>query len=287
MEALLALDKRGLFPAPGEDAPAFAARLEDLNVRLQEMENQLKQTGSYTVEDVTVGRDARIPASIFSEAAAKTGKLYGFQCDWVPGFFINPSFSGLFGGCAFSFYPDFFSLFIIRSSFRKKKNWLWYRREELLAHELCHVARAGLLSNDFEELFAYQTAATAFRRITGGIFRAQKDVFLFLGVTLLQLLAQIVRVFYCPSLPSWPFWSLLAAVFVFLVLRLARDTAHFRKARRRLAEIYGGADNAGIVIFHAADREIREIARTGNLPELLKKYESEELRWKMMRRRFQ
>jgi hypothetical protein len=148
------------------------------------------------------------------------------------------------------------------------------------------VARAGIASNDFEELFAYQTASTAFRRITGGIFRSQTDVFLFLGVTLLQLLAQIARVFYFPNLPAWPAWTLLGAVFAFLVLRLCRDTAHHRQAISNLKTFCGDENDARIILFHCTDAEVRQLAKTKNVASLVKKNADNQLRWKILLHRF-
>lgn len=37
--------------------------------------------------------------------------------------------------------PEFFTLFIIRRTLKDQERWLIYRRNELISHELCHVAR--------------------------------------------------------------------------------------------------------------------------------------------------
>ena len=286
LDALAELDRRGLSPAPNEDAPAFAERLRGLNANYQSMEGELAKGGTYTVEGVTVRRDARIPEEVFSAAGEVTEALYGFRCDWVPGFFLDPRFSGLFGGCAFYFYPDFFALFIIRHSFQNKERWLWYRRDELLAHELCHIARIGLESHAYEEYFAYQTAATAFRRVVGGIFRSQTDVFLFLGATLLEFCTQLSRAFF--AVPLWVpavGWAALVGVVAFLLLRLLAMIRTHHRAHANLAAAYGNAGTARHVLFHCTDAEIGDLARGADAA-LLRQWSAENLRWKIILHRF-
>ncbi len=278
------LDERGLTPAVDEDAAAFAQRLESLNANLVAMNDQLAENGQYTIEDVTVSAEDAIPTEIFQQPCEITRELYGFACDWVPGFFLNPKFSGLFGGCAFSFFPDFFAMFIVRHSFKDNHRWLWYQRDELLAHELCHVARIGCASMAYEELFAYQTATTGFRRITGGIFRNQVDSFVFLGATLLILISQLLRTFFFTSWPHWPAWIIFAAVLTFLVGRLTRDTRRHRQALGKLTAFYQGqAATARMALFHATDQEVQQLAEATDVGKLVDQWSDAELRWKVVK----
>lgn len=287
MAALAQLDARGLTPAADEDAAGFAARLRTLKGNMTAMESALRQDGTYTVEGVTVEEACRIPPEGFEKAQRHTDRLYGFSCDWVPGFYLNPRFSGLFGGCAFYFYPEFFALFIIRHSFRDRERWLCYNRDELLAHELCHVARVGLFSRRYEELFAYQTAATAFRRFTGGIFRSQGDVFLFLGAAFFQVICQLVRAFVCPALPAWIGWGALGGVVFFLVMRLLLMQGTVKRARTSLVTLYhGDMRSANSALFHATDEEVEELAKSSAPAELLARYSREHLRWRIALYRF-
>lgn len=258
LEALVQLDASGLLIGVDEEASDYAERLRCLRRNIGRMDDELGRTGVFTVEGVSVQADSRIPEAVFAEARAETERLYGFQIDWVPGFFINPQYSLLFGGCAFYFYPDFFALFIIRRAFARRERWLIYSRRELLAHELCHVARIALGSRVYEELFAYQTATSAFRRFSGSIFRSQAEALALLGSTLALLAAQMVQTLVWSAWPVWPFWGLVVGVGLWLMLHLARLQRRFEAALRAAEWLAPGQARA--MLFRCTDDEIDDLA---------------------------
>ena len=264
-EALLALDRRGLLASAGESVEEYLARIRKLQGNINAMEDALSKDGHYEIEGIEVVSKDRIKPSFFDSANAQCLDLFGFEADWVPAFFINPSFSFLFGGCSFSFLPDFFAMFIIRRSFKNRQRWLIYGRDELMAHEMCHVARAPLLSNAYEETFAYCTTKSSFRKYIGGIFLSQWDSFMLLGSTLVLLLAQICNIFLM-QLPVWIFWLLPPIVLAWLMLRYWRLRRRMAKAHSTLATIYGR--NATKVLFRCSDDEINELAN-GTIPDAL------------------
>jgi hypothetical protein len=258
LAALEQLDAAGLLMGADETLPDYAERLRCLRRNLERMEDDLQGERSFTVEGVTVRRDWRIPAELFTEAHADTERLYGFRLEWVPGFFINPRHSLLFGGCAFYFFPDFFALFIIRRAFATRSRWLIYSRRELLAHELCHVARVALGSQQFEEMFAYQTATSAFRRLAGSVFRGQIEAFWFVGSTLGLLAAQVLQTLVLPWWPVWPFWGLTAGVLVWLMLRLKALRRAWGQALEHAEWLAPG--HGLTVLFRCTDAEIAALA---------------------------
>ena len=253
LEALSRLDAMGFLMGPAETPVEFAARIRTLIANIGKMDESLAETGKYRIEGVTVSAEDRIPPEIFAEAAELDRDLYGFSIDWVPGFFIDPFF--LFGGCAFAFFPEFFAMFIIRRSFRKSPEWFIYRRQELLAHELCHIAHIALDSTLYEETFAYQVSPSPLRRLLGGLFLRPMDSYLFLGVTFLLLLAQVVRLFWLPGLPIAPFWGIIVLAFSWLSLRYAWLMSTLARARRNAARLFG--EHTAKVLFHCTDNEIR------------------------------
>lgn len=285
LDTISSLDARGIIPGSDEDAGAFADRLAVLNRNYSKMEEELRTSGTYKVEDVKVAARDRIPQSLLKEANAYMEKNLAFCNDWIPGFFLDPAFSLMFGGCAY-YFPDFFALFIIRSSFRKKKRWLFYQRQELLAHEICHTARIGLNSNIYEEPFAYRTATTGFRRFFGGIFRSQIDSFAFLGSALLMTAAQIIRLYLLPALPFWPFLALLLGIVAFLLGRHLIVMNRMRTARQNLVRIFG--HRADAVLFRCTDEEVTKLAGCST-SEALQDFLSarkDNLRWQVIRHRF-
>ena len=287
LAALAELDALGLFLAPGEAPVAFIAGVRALNARLREFEAELAATGRCDLgEGVKLEAGRRIPPERFAGAWEVTERLFAFRAEWAPGFYVDPTFSWLFAGCAFTFDPERFAVFIIREVFAWRDRWLIYGREELLAHEACHVARMPLASERFEERHAYGTAATGFRRRSGGLFRKPSDSLLFLGVTALLLAAQSAQLWLLPGLPMAPFWGAVGVAVLFLWARDARDARAFARARRVLATRFG--DAAGAVLFRCADAEITALARLAPaaLDAWLEAKAAEEWRWRVIRHRF-
>lgn len=263
VSALVELDSRGFLIGIGENVTDYVSRLEALAGNIAAMDQSLADEGTFSIEGMTVHEDNRIPGEQLSNACALTRELYGISLDWVPGFFITPP--GLFfGGCAFYFFPDFFALFIIRESFRHQSRWLIYDRDELLAHELCHIARIAFGSRIFEEMFAYRTAGSAFRRFAGAIFRSPIDSYVFLGSTILLLIAQILQTCMFPSLWTWPFWAGMAGVICFYVVRLILNRRVFHRALHVLQLIC--PTHALTVLYRCSDREIGELAQLTSAP---------------------
>lgn len=287
LPTLVDFDARGLFIGPGETPPTFAKRLAVLRGHFEDMEEELTRTGKCVVEDVAVDAAARIDPQFFAEAGEITDAHYAFRIDWVPGFYLNPKMAWLFGGCAFSYYPDFFVFFIIRQVFAKQAHWLFYERRELLSHELCHVARIALQSQIYEERCAYQTSATGFRRHLGSVFRTQTDSFLLLGSTLLLLFAQVLQTVLFPRLPVFLFWGVVAGVFLYLLGRHALSGRRFSLALRALALVFG--ERARAVLFRCTDAEVLELARLRDATAAsawLAARADAEWRWKIITARF-
>lgn len=287
IDALVALDEQGFLIGFQESLDSYVTRLRCLQSNIGGMDKELAETGSFEVEGVAVSDEDRIPRSLFERVKGKTEGLFRFQIDWVPGFFINPSQGWFFGGCAFYFYPDFFALFIIRRSFANRERWLIYSRDELLAHELCHVARIAMESDVFEETFAYQTATSAFRRAVGSVFRSPMDSYLLLGSTFALLVAQLVRVLVFHGLSIWPFWGLVLLVIASFAGRQHRGRKLFSAALRRLTAIAEG--HALAVLFRCSDDEVLWISRCGDDASLLawaSEKATDSVRWQVIRARF-
>ena len=286
LSTLCELDRRGLLLGARETLDKYAARLECLRRNIQKMEDSLEAESCFQIDDLTLQAEERIDASQFSEARDITDSKYGFSIDWVPGFYINPRMGWLFGGCAFYFFPDFFAVFILRRAFASRQRWLIYDRSELLAHELCHVARLPLQSHQYEEQFAYQTSTSAFRRAVGGTFRGAGDSLLLLAPTFLLLAAQICRLFLWAAIPIWPFWGLVLLAAAFLFTRGHLSQKRLKKARQNLQK--AGISATDPVLFRCTDKEIDELADApeNQATDIISRWQQSAPRWQVITQRF-
>jgi hypothetical protein len=289
--ALLAeADSNGFLMAPGEDISDYKQRLLDMGDAYGEIEKDIQSTKDYNIfGEFVLNTEKRINMEILDEAAALTRKYYDFSINWVPGFFLSKSLGILWGGCAIGFPENQVSVFIIRANFAKKKRWVFYKRDELLAHELCHVARMPVRDRTFEELFAYRLSPSRLRRYMGNCFRHDYDAVFFIVPIFILLAAQVSRLFFNleRKIPIWPFWIMAAVYPLFLLLRNHFNRSIFFKAKKNLEK--AGISRPLPILFRAAIDELNKISELKN-PDELKKWlagkSESELRWKVMKFRF-
>ncbi|HCE42998.1 MAG TPA: hypothetical protein DET40_05585 [Lentisphaeria bacterium] len=291
IKGLAEADSKGFLMAPGEDAESYRKRLLVMDESYSEVEKELCSSDSYNIfGEFTIDTSKRISPEILGEAAELTQRYYGFNIDWVPGFFLSKSLGVLWGGCAISF-PDQnqLSIFIIRANFAKKKRWLFYRRDELLAHELCHVARVPVRDRTFEELFAYRLSPSPLRRYMGNCFRHDYDAILFILPVFLLLGMQILRLFFGldQKIPIWPFWILAGIYPLFLMLRNHFNRYIFFSAKTNLEK--AGMPEPLPILFRSNGDELKKISSLKDSNELRKWLDEkagDELRWKVIKFRF-
>ncbi len=284
------LDSHGLIAAPGETLEAFAARIDELLRTRARFD--LCTGGGAGAESLEaevgfkVGDIEPIDTGIIAEAAETTEKLFGFRADWVPAFFPTRGLGVLWGGCTV-ITDSGFPVFFLRRGFRTKQKWFIYRRNELLAHELCHAVRGCLEDEAYEEHFAYMTSDSAFRRWTGNCFRREWDAIAFLIPVVLLLAVQIIVYTGILNLPLLPFWIFAFAFPAFLVVRNIPDRRRFFAARSKLEK--NGFANPDAALFRMTADEIRTLARTPDdkTGSFLENKSGAELRWQILIHRFQ
>ena len=91
IDTLAAYDANGFLLGADESAEDFAKRIRLFQTNRQKLEDALRKDGKYDAEGIIVTPDDRIPNTLFAKIAEHTKRLYRFQIDWVPGFFIDPS----------------------------------------------------------------------------------------------------------------------------------------------------------------------------------------------------
>ena len=207
IEELTALDAAGFIAGCGETEAEYLDRVSKIRAAHADFLDRLQASGAAeALEDLTVKSEDAIPAEFYDIPAEMTRLLYGFEVRHVPGFFLSRKVGLLWGGCLIGDPELNFSLFLLRGTFRNRKKWLFYSRDELLAHELCHSARQSLGEATLEEFFAYQTSPSKLRRNLGNCFIRDRDAVLFVLPSLLLLLAELARSFLFPAFPAWIFW---------------------------------------------------------------------------------
>lgn len=197
-EKLLMLNQMGLIPAPNEDRKSFIERANySLNLKslLYSQHSHLQGATSHPEVAVNIPEELVVNLSSGSipetqsihEAAENLKKIYDCSPTWTPLFFSNYKLPFWHGGCAWIFQMTETSptsaLIQLRSIFNRSNQYLKiYHKQEILTHELSHVGRLMFQEPKFEELLAYRTAKSSFRRWVGPFIQSSIESALFLLV---------------------------------------------------------------------------------------------------------
>ncbi len=183
-ELLLQAYKRGLIPGPQEDESSFFKRL-----------SACRELG------VSIAQP-----------------LFGFVIDWVAVVISNKNLL-LWEGAAVWTSPDAPPQIQLRKTFFGTKLFLKDTRE-FLAHEAVHAARCLFEEPQFEEILAYQTSPSRFRRFWGPLFESSKESSVFMITFLVS--------FVCQWWFSGPLYLVPLAFLGYFILRLTRRQHIFR-----------------------------------------------------------
>ena len=288
IEELTALDAAGFIAGNGETEAEYVDRVSRVRAAHADFLDRLQRSGSAEALDgIVVKSEDAIPPEFYDAPAETTRKLYGFEVRHVPGFFLSRQVGLLWGGCLIGDPELDFSLFLLRGTFRNREKWLFYRRDELLAHELCHSARQALGEVTLEEFFAYQTSPSRLRRNLGNCFIRDRDAVLFVLPSLVLLGAEIARGFFFPEFPAWIFWILALVYPLYLLIRNRISLNLVRRAEKALVRC--GVEEPFAVMFRCTREELKTIARFTSSEEL-RTFADErgksEIRWRIIRERF-
>ena len=271
--SLIALDKRGIFPYETENVDAFLLRA--------------KETFPPDFVPAEFHDAEPIPPEVIREGGNLTEKLYAFCRTGDRGFFFTRGVGLLGGGCTVCDLESKRCFFLLRAPFARRKKWFCYRRDELLAHELCHVARATVDDPAMEEFFAYQTSFSCLRRAIGDFFSSPYAAIFFLIRTLLLPAASFAKLMWFPQLPLWCFYLLLGAVMGFFAIRSRLRRRLISRAMWKLSKF--GVRQPLAVLFRSTQKEMKEISALSGLAEWQKWLEeksAKSLRWGIISRRF-
>lgn len=153
-----------------------------------------------------------------NEALQITDNLYGIMPSWMPIIISDVGLAPWHGGCAWFFTHNKCPGVVLQlsSRFNKRGNLCHlYSSEEICAHEITHAGRIMEEQDDFEEIFAYQTSPSSFRKWLGPIIQASHEVYIFLTLLLLSLSVD-VSVLLFPDFQLLSSWAMLTKFFPLL-----------------------------------------------------------------------
>lgn len=250
IENLLKWNEAGLIPGPDETFTHFSKRAEFcLNIR-----DQLPELPPFDP----------LENKLLEESSSASQFLYGMHPAWVPIFFSNHSLFPWDGACSIIFQlkddsPD--SAFIqLRKKLNKQTSYLGYSRKELVLHELSHIGRMEFDEPEFEEMLAWRSSSSPFRRGFGPLFSSQKES-ASLGILLLLTILFDVLAFFSSEYTFLSLSLYIKAIpllfFLFLLLKLFLKKRKFSKALLSLKHFFKSDEKANAVIYRLRDDEIR------------------------------
>ena len=276
---LLNFNKKGLIPGPGESEVSFSKRVATSMNSKEIIFDYFKNLSP-----------EKISESDKKEAQSLCQSLFDINPDWVPAFYSSKHLFPWQGACTYLFETEDGNLSAIqlRNIFKKKGTLLGiYKIQEILSHEFVHASRAGFKESPFEELFAYQTSTSFFRRTLGPFIQNEREGIFFLLSTFLFLLVNTITIFFDLVLPVYWGAFLIFLPFLFLSLITFRGLKvhrSYQNCLKNLVKLSGNHSTANKIIFRLTAEEIKQFTKQNTLEisQFIKDSISAELRWKVI-----
>lgn len=232
------LSRKGLFLGPNESLEQFAKRVH----LMQHLEKTLPQYALDAVSSITTS-------------------LFDFAFDTMPCCFGNKGLGVWEGAALWITEEDGARMPQIQLSTKfKMGSYYTYSQEEVLAHEMVHAARIAFDEPKYEEILAYKTAKSSFRKWAGPLFGSSYESIVFVILLALGLTLQSVSFFF--SIPFLSFAVALSFVWLgWLMIRLYRRQSVFKKAQEHIAACVKDPTKTLAVMVRMKDREIEECAK--------------------------
>lgn len=192
--------------------------------------------------------------------------LYAIAPKWIPLYYSNKGLPPWQAGCAWIFQTEkggpSGATIQLRKNFYRSSSYFSLSAQELIAHELAHVGRLAFNEPKYEEFFAYETAATSFRKNYGPLFQSAYESLFLLLLFFIPLLFSLYALFTYTTIQPLRMLSLqlLPIVYLaFLLFRLKRRRSNFKNAKKKLESLYSG--KAGPILYMLTDSEIETIPK--------------------------
>lgn len=250
---LLEFNALGLIPGPCESENEFLKRV---NYCLS-LKDNLPFTCSYPTP--IVGEDHPLE---------KTKQFFDIQPFWVPIQHNNYQLRPWHGAAAWIFQENDdlpVSAFIqVRKKMTHKKKYLgFYELSELINHELAHVGRMMFEEPKYEEMLAYKTSNSSFRRFFGSIIQSSNISMLFMLSIFLILFLDFFSIAYHPEMyDSFAYFKLIPLIMIALgCVSLYFRHRTFNKTLNNLKKIAKSPDLGQAIIYRLKDEEIDRFSK--------------------------
>ena len=286
IEQLVLLDSMGFLIGKTENIHAYKSRLLAMIDEKNILDISISTEKSVRLDKTTILRESmRLPPSSLEKSNKKLLEHYAFTVNWAPAFYSK--FLGLFtGGYSISLESGL-SCVLLTKTFRGKDKWLFYTKEELVTHELCHAARNPIEDPVYEEFFAYKFSPSHFRRIVGPCFKENWTALFLLVPILLVFCIQVMNIFLMQNYLILT-WFVTIIYPLFLTIRAIKERKIYNKAYNHLAD-FGVSKNLILpILFRCTFLEILEISKLkqNKLADFINNRIEKYLRWKIIAHRF-
>lgn len=284
-EEILSFNQLGLIPGPEENLNNFLHRADYcINLR-NTFDSKLVDSAPFSVKN-------QAPDEILEGGYQTAKQLYDIKPHWIPVFFSNYKLAFWHGGCAWIFQENettpTSAFFQLRTVFKKSATYLGlYKRDALVAHEFSHVGRMMFEEPRFEEVFAYRSDPSAFRRYFGPIMQSSWESALFVLFLFLILMIDFsLSSIAAPSLYEHFMWLKLVpfGMILYALGRLYRKQKQFSRCLSLLQKIVGNKEKANGFIYRLTDSEIIAFANMNEaqLTGYIETHKDKTLRWQVI-----
>ena len=256
MQELIKFDSEGFIPGPNETEVNFLERVR----AAKESFNREKMA---------------IPAHHWHWAAEQLQMLFDFAPRWCTAIYSS---QGLAPWQAAATWINVKRLYIIQLKPSRWVSWL-IDRDEVLAHEAAHAARAAFDEPKFEEMFAYLTASRKWRQVAGPLFRKPVEALILCGLLGAGSLLQIAEAFWDGLFLSSIFFWAAAICCLGWSFRLLKMRVRLARAAKKIIPLLRDPSQVRAALFRLTDAEIEQLARgemTGG----------SDLRWQLLRAKY-
>jgi hypothetical protein len=178
----------------------------------------------------------------------------------------------------------------LRSRFRLSDVYLGlYHRRELIAHELAHVGRMLYQEPQFEEILAYQSSASRWRRWLGPLFQSSKESLFFVILLAISIMADfaLLSTGVAGSVAWWIKGAPLLLIALVLI-RLAYRQDGYQRCLKQLCALYPQSE-ARHVLYRLRDSEIKQFGKMTpfEIRDFIDTSSARSFRWKFLKKLYE